>query len=129
MPKPLLSTLVSAVLACACLTASSCALSGSGATIPGPTKPSTPAGLTVSPSAFSIGPGDQGGVTASESGFSGSFTATSSDQAVAAVTNDGPSHFILTAVAPGLCTVTVSDGNGNTAQVNVSVQITIIGGQ
>ena len=76
-----------------------------------------------------MAPTNTASVDASESGFTGTFSAQTSDATVATVTADGAVLFTVTAVAPGTCTITVSDGNGHSAPVSVSVQTTIIGGQ
>jgi hypothetical protein len=76
-----------------------------------------------------MGPSDIGSVDASEQGYSGSYTAVSSDTTVATVTPNGSAQFIVTGLNPGTCTVTVSDTNGHTVKVSVSIQTTVIGGQ
>jgi len=86
-------------------------------------------GLVASPNALSMGPTDTGSVNASEHGYTGNYTAASSDTSVATVASNGPAQFIVTGVNPGTCTVTVSDSKGNTATVSVSIQTTVIGGQ
>jgi len=110
----------------ACLFAVGCGLSTSAAPNVGPKQLQ---GLTASPNALSMGPTDTGSVNASEGGYSGSYSAVSSDNTVATVAPNGPAQFIVTGVNPGTCTVTVSDTNGHNATVSVSVQTTVVGGQ
>jgi hypothetical protein len=88
-----------------------------------------PQGLSASPASLSMGPTDTGSVDAIEQGYSGGYTATSSDSSVATVASNGPAQFIVTGVNVGTCTVTVSDSKGNDATVSVSIQTTVIGGQ
>lgn len=68
----------------------------------------------------------------SESGYSGTFTATSSNTSVATVASstspsqarkaqDTTATFVVTAVSGGTATITVSDQNGHSASIPVSV--------
>jgi hypothetical protein len=122
----LLTALGRIVLVGACLFAVSCGLSTSAVQqhVVGPAL-----GLIVTPSALSMGPTDIGSVNASEQGYSGTFSAASSDTTVATVVPNGPAQFIVTGVNPGTCTVTVSDTKGHDVKVSVSIQTTVIGGQ
>jgi len=90
---------------------------------------STPAGLSASPTTVSMGPEDTAAVNASEPGYSGTYSATTSNSNVATVAPNGPAQFVVSGVAPGTCTVTISDTMNHTAQVSVSIQTTVIGGQ
>ena len=76
-----------------------------------------------------MGPSDTASVSASESGYTGTFTAQSSNTGVATVTSEGPAQFLVSGVSPGTCTVTISDGSGHNAPVQVSIQTVVIGGQ
>ena len=91
--------------------------------------PKTVKGLTVSPKAVSMGPGDVVTLSASESGYAGTYGSTDNCSGIVTVVALGSSQFTVTGVAPGLCTITVSDTNGNSMQVGVSIQTTVIGGQ
>jgi hypothetical protein len=98
------------------------------ATLPDP-KPTGAAGLQVSPGSLSMGPGDAASLSANESGYNGTYTSTDNCSGIASVAPLGLTQFTVTAIAPGLCTITVSDSKGNAKQVGVSVQTTVIGGQ
>src|ERR1700736_3128002 len=74
-------------------------------------------GLNVSPSTLSMGPSDLASVSVSDPGFTGTFSATTSDATVATVASNGPAQFIVSAIAPGTCTVTISDGAGHAVPV------------
>jgi len=111
----------------ACLAIVSCTGSP-GAPVPGPHF-LIPSGLQVSPGSISLAPGGDQTVDVSEAGFSGQFTAQTSDSDVATVAPDGSTQFVVTAQNPGSATITISDGSGNSRQIGVSVQVTIIGGQ
>jgi hypothetical protein len=100
----------------------------SSATLPHPQSTSA-AGLTVAPGDLSMGPGDAATVSASESGYDGTYTSTDDCNGIATVAPLGVTQFTVTAVAPGMCTITVSDSKGSAKQVGVSVQTTVIGGQ
>jgi hypothetical protein len=64
-------------------------------------------------------------LTASEAGYSGSFTATSNGTTIATVSGTSP-NFTVTAVAAGTTTITVSDTNGQSVAVSVTVTTTSI---
>ena len=98
-----------------------------GAALPGPAHPVVH-GLQVSPASLSMGPGEQATLSATEDGFSGNYTSTDTCSGIATVGTLNASQFTVTAVAPGTCNVSVSDGS-NAQQVSVSVQTVIIGGQ
>ena len=63
--------------------------------------------------------------TASESGYSGAFTATNTCSGIATVTPSsasGPSAaFTVTPTANGTCTVTINDASNNSTSVNVTI--------
>jgi hypothetical protein len=107
--------------------AAGCSAIGS-ASLPHPGT-SHPTGLVVSPTDLSMGPGDQGSLSASESGYDGTYGSTDDCSGIATVESMGATQFIVTGVAPGLCTVTVSDSKGNFKPIGVSVQSIVIGGQ
>lgn len=86
-------------------------------------------GLNVTPATLSLGPSDLASVNVGEPGFNGTFSAKTSDATVATVASNGPAQFVVSAIAPGTCTVTISDGSGKSVPVAVSVQTTVIGGQ
>ncbi len=63
-----------------------------------------------------------GTVNVGESGYTGSFTATSSDCSGVATFNAGPATTLtVNAAASGSCTITMHDDHGQTAAVSVSV--------
>jgi hypothetical protein len=128
MSKAILSgALHRAAFIVVCVLTAGCSVYGP-ASLPKP-KPTGPTGLVVSPNALSMGPGDEASVSASESGYNGTFASTDTCGGIATVVAMGSSQFGVTAVAPGLCSVTISDSSSNSAKVDVSVQTTIIGGQ
>jgi hypothetical protein len=62
------------------------------------------------------------GIVVSESGYNGTFTATSSNAAAATVSPaSGATSFIVTAVAAGATTITFTDANNATTTVTVTV--------
>ena len=114
-------------IAAACLALSGC---GSPATGPVPSPRLVgPSGLVVSPKAVSMSPGDSASVTIGEQGYSGSFSQSNNCSGIVTVTGGGPASYGIAAVAPGLCTITISDTDGHSAPVSVSVQTIVIGGQ
>lgn len=73
--------------------------------------------------------GQQGGfaasatIDASEQGFSGPFSASSSDSGVASVSSMGDGvRFAVSAGQPGSARLTVSDGRGNDKEIDVDVK-------
>ena len=98
------------------------------ATLPHP-RATNAVGLVVSPVNVSMGPGDVATLSASESGYSGTFSSTDDCAGIATVGSLGASQFKVTGVAPGLCTITVADSKGNSQQIAVSIQTTVVGGQ
>jgi hypothetical protein len=113
-------------LGAALLYAAGCGSSSSAAI---PHDPSDPPGLSALPAGVSMGPSDTAAVNAIDPGYKGQYTAETSDGAVATVAPNGVAQFLITGVAPGTCTVTLSDSSGHSAKVSVSVQTTVIGGQ
>jgi hypothetical protein len=103
-----------------------CSVSGS-ASVPAPHQVG-PGGLNVTPSDVSMSPGDVATVSASENGYSGTFNEADTCAGIATVTAVSASQYSVTAVAPGICSITVSDSNGHSGQVAVSIQTIIIGG-
>jgi hypothetical protein len=96
--------------------------SGNVAPTVGSVSTDTPSGLvraSVTTIAFS-GTGTQT-FTVSESGYSGSFTATSSNTAVVTVAQTSPSTFTVTSIGGGTATITVTDQQGNSATLSVTV--------
>lgn len=79
--------------------------------------------LTVLPSTVNFsGVGRTQNITVSESAYSGSWTATTSNPAVATVTQGSPSDiFVITSTGTGLAAITVSDSKHNYFNVAVSV--------
>jgi len=114
-----------ALAAVTCIAA--CSSIGS-ATLPRP-RATSAVGLVVSPGSVSMGPGDVATLSASESGYGGSYSSTDDCTGIATVGTLGASQFKVTGVAPGLCTITVSDSNGNSQKIGVSIQTTVVGGQ
>lgn len=114
-----------ALVACAFLFG--CSVSGS-ATVPSPKAPD-PKGLQVSPTSVSISPGNGLTLNASEVGYDGAFQQTNNCAGIATIAALGSSQYAVTAIAPGVCTITVSDTSGNSVAVGVSIQTIIIGGQ
>jgi len=86
-------------------------------------------GLSATPTSLSMGPTDTAGIDATEPGYAGSYSATSSDTTIATVSPNGAAQFVVTGVAVGKCNVTVTDTNGHQAVVSVSIQTVVVGGQ
>lgn len=77
--------------------------------------------LRVSPTQLTLsGPGATGTVSVSESGVS-SFSAKSSNAAIATVAPSGSGTFIVTAVSAGTCGITITDQSQNSVLVKVTV--------
>jgi hypothetical protein len=94
---------------------------------PSPSPSSSPA-LNVAPASLALGQvGQTATFVASENGFSGAFTATSSNNGIATVSGSGPT-FTVTAVAAGASSIAVSDGT-HSASVGVTVTTLSVGGQ
>lgn len=91
-----------------------------------PAPPPPPANVQVSPSTLSFTPGTGPlHFTASESGYSGGFQASIDNPSVATVSG-GPANFTVTPKTDGTATIHVSDTNGHTAPVGVTVSATTI---
>jgi hypothetical protein len=74
------------------------------------------------------GAGSTGGFTVSETGYTGTLTATNGTPTCAGIATFSPSSgtgpvatFVVTAVAPGICQIKVSDAAGNAAGEQVTV--------
>ncbi len=99
-------------------------LLGKGGSIPITIPPT----FTASPSALSFtGAGQTATFAVTETGYTGSFTASVDNANVATVTASSTSQFTVTAAgSPGTANITVSDGRGNSVTVTVGVTITTI---
>jgi hypothetical protein len=91
---------------------------------------SPPAGtVTTSPSSMTLtGAGSQGGFTATEAGYTGTLTAANGTPSCSGIATFSPSSgtgpnatFVVTAVAPGICQIKVSDASGNSGVEQVTV--------
>jgi streptogramin lyase len=79
--------------------------------------------MTVAPTSLTISaPGQSGVLTVTETNFDGAWTAHSSSTLIATVTQPSPGTFIVTATGVGACSVAISDGNGNSVVVHVTVK-------
>jgi hypothetical protein len=80
--------------------------------------------FTVTPTQLSFtAAGQSAGISASESGYTGAFTATSGNTNVATVSGSG-SSFTVTAVSAGQALITVKDANNHIATATVTVTTT-----
>jgi len=78
--------------------------------------------LTATPANTQLTTGETTQFTPSEPGYSGTYTATSSNPAVITVSPaSGTGPFTLTAVSPGTATITVADQNGHSASTTLTV--------
>jgi hypothetical protein len=96
---------------------------GSG---PSPAPTGSPGGIVLTPSSLAFlaaGTAYAQNFTVSESGYSGSFTATSNNTAIATVASAGSTTFTVTPWTAGSTTVSVSDSKGHVAQLAVGVTI------
>lgn len=94
---------------------------------PPPTVTPPPSAVSVSPSALSfLGTSTIQTFTAGESGYSGTFTATSGAPDIASVTTVDGHAFTVTPQGSGTTAILVSDASGNVAAVTVTVTITIV---
>ncbi len=92
---------------------------------PAPNPTPTP-GFELVPSSISFnGTGLTQSFSAIDFGYSGAFTATSSDAKIATVSVSGTT-FTVTSVGAGTATITVSESNGKTATCTVTVTTTTI---
>lgn len=78
--------------------------------------------IVPSPTSLVFTTGGSQTITPSETGYSGSYTYVSSDTTIATVNRFG----VVSKVAPGNCTITISDTNSQTATVQVDVYGTIV---
>jgi hypothetical protein len=68
-------------------------------------------------------------VSASQSGFSGSFVASGTSCAgLATISQTGPTAFSVAPVAAGVCSFTITGSNGQFATLGVTVTVTTVGG-
>jgi len=86
-------------------------------------------GLVASPQSISMSPTQVTTLTVSEKGYQGTFSETDDCSGIVGVVETGGSSFQVTAVAVGLCTITISDQSGNSQNIAVSIQSVIVGGQ
>lgn len=68
-------------------------------------------------------------LVASEKGYQGTFSESDDCSGIVDVVGTGGSSFKVTAVAVGLCTIAISDQNGDAQNIAVSIQSVILGGQ
>ena len=121
---------LSTALLAACLWAAS--LAGCGGAQPvaiPPPRQVGPSGLVVSPSDISMSPSQTASIVASEKGYKGTFGESDDCSGIVTVESTGGASFTVTAVADGLCTITISDASGGSHDVGVSIQSVVIGGQ
>ena len=129
----LLAVLISgsafAISACSGSTGPTGATGATGASGPSgvaPTPQSTPA---ANPASLTLtGVGSTGGFTVSETNYTGALTAANGTPTCAGIATFSPASgtgpvatFVVTAVAPGICQVKVSDSAGNAAGEQVTV--------
>lgn len=83
----------------------------------------TPAPLVLFPNSLTfLAAGDSQAFTATQSGYSGTFTASTSNANVATVSPaSGTGNFTVTSVAAGTATITITGQGGATANVSVSI--------
>lgn len=114
----------------ACLAGASIAGCGGAQSVPIPApRPVGTSGLVVSPSSISMSPTQSTTIEASEKGYQGIFSETDDCSGIVTVDGTGGTSFTVTAVADGLCTITISDANGGSHDIGVSIQSVVIGGQ
>ena len=77
--------------------------------------------MASSPTSITVGVGQEVALLASESGYKGTFTATSSNVAVASVTGGNNGEFVVSGQATGTCTITLTDQTHNSLDVPVTV--------
>ena len=76
-----------------------------------------------------MSPGQATTVMASEKGYTGTFTESDDCEGIVSVVETGGSTFDVTALTVGLCTMKITDQDGASQNVAVSIQSVIIGGQ
>ncbi|HEY5094095.1 MAG TPA: Ig-like domain-containing protein [Candidatus Eremiobacteraceae bacterium] len=115
-----LSLLAASMLASGCSAGALAGLVGIPKPTPTPQLIMTPSSLTMQ----TTGPTQTQTITASESG-STFFTAQSSDVTIATVTpvQNTTNAFSVSALAVGACTINVTDENGQTVHVKVTVSL------
>lgn len=86
-------------------------------------------GLVVSPQSISMSPTQVTTLTVSEKGYQGNFSENDDCAGIVSIVETGGSTFKVTADAVGLCTITITDGGGNSQDIAVSIQSVILGGQ
>jgi hypothetical protein len=104
--------------------------------LPATPSPSPAVNLSVPALAFiATGAGNAQTVSASQAGFSGSFTAATaaSGQAgscsgVATIAAAGTNSFTVTPSGSGACTFTITGAGGMTASLGITVTVTVFGG-
>jgi len=77
--------------------------------------------ITPTPSSITVGVGQSTPLSVTEKGYTKSLSATTSDPAIATVTQTGSNQFSVTGVAVGSCSITLSDNKGNSEEVPVTV--------
>ncbi len=115
-----------AISACTGSTGPAGPAGGAGPSGVAPTPQSTPA---ANPASIALtGAGSTGGFTVSETNYTGTLTAANGTPTCAGIATFSPSSgtgpvatFVVTAVAPGICQVKVSDSAGNAAGEQVTV--------
>jgi hypothetical protein len=94
----------------------------------GGSQPTPQPGIQLNPSSLSFTNGSGPlTLTASESGFSGTFSAASGNTGVVTVASQSSDIFTVTAVGNGSTSISVTDGQGHNASVPATVQSTIAG--
>ena len=115
---------------CAFLAVAATSSCGYGQPVPiPPPKQVGSSGLVVTPSDISISPGQITTVNVSERGYGGPFMESDDCSGIVTVLETGGTSFKVTAVADGLCSITISDQSGGSQAIPVSIQSVIIGGQ
>jgi streptogramin lyase len=79
--------------------------------------------MTVTPSPLTIStPGLQANLSVTETNYSGNWSGSSSNKAVATVARGTKGTLVVTAVGVGSCVLTINDSDHNTVKVKVTVQ-------
>jgi streptogramin lyase len=79
--------------------------------------------MAVSPTSLTISaPGQTGSLSVTETNFDGVWTAYTSSKLIATVAQTSPGLFTVTGTGAGACKITISDGDGNSVVVRVTVQ-------
>jgi len=109
-----------------------CALAGCGAPqgfSPPPAHTIGSSGLEVTPSGLSMSPGSAATLLATEQSYEGAFSENDDCSGVVTVSQTGAGSFTVNAAAVGTCSITISDSDGHSQDIPVSIQSVIIGGQ